>query len=176
MPGTMSFPGKISFEVIPIADVPLPDGMKEHRPLVLIVDDEEVIAETLAVILSHHGFATMTAYDGKSALDIARAKPPDVLLSDVMMPGLNGIELAIAVSREIIHCKILLFSGQTSTLDLLEEARANGYSFTALTKPIHPKVLVAFVTACLKDGASGHAAAGADEIPRDALLLPSTGR
>ena len=62
------------------------------KPRVLVVDDERVIADTLSAILSKHGFAVMTAYSGATALDLARVTPPDLLISDVAMPEMNGIE------------------------------------------------------------------------------------
>jgi DNA-binding response OmpR family regulator len=141
---------ELSVQRVPIDEVPPADKPEKHRPVVLIVDDEEVIAETLALILTRNGFAPLTAYDGESALEIAEVIPPELLLSDVAMPGMNGIELAIAIVDKIADCKVLLFSGQCSTVDLLVEARAEGYDFPALTKPIHPEILIDCITRCLK--------------------------
>jgi DNA-binding NtrC family response regulator len=110
----------------------------KSAPVILIVDDEKVIADTLSIILSHAGFLTMTAYDGESAFKIATAITPELLISDVVMPGISGVELAIKVTQAIPSCQVLLFSGQASTVDLLEKAREDGHFFTALTKPVHP--------------------------------------
>jgi len=140
----------LSVELVPLADVPLTADSDKHRPVVLVVDDEEVIAVTLAAILSNNGFAPLTAFDGKSALEIAEVIPPELLISDVMMPGMTGIELAIELTRRFADCQVLLFSGQSATMDLLAEARANGHDFTALTKPVHPDVLLARVRECLR--------------------------
>jgi DNA-binding response OmpR family regulator len=142
---------KALLEFVPIDEVPPPDSSEGHRPVVLIVDDEEMIADTLGIILSHQGFAPLTAYDAESALEIANVIPPEVLLTDIVMPGMNGIELAIEMTRLVPDCKILLFSGQSARMeDMLEEARAEGHDFEALTKPIHPTVLVQRITHCLK--------------------------
>jgi DNA-binding NtrC family response regulator len=141
----------LSFDTIPINEVPSPPDPEEHRPVVLVVDDEIVIADTLAIILSKSGFAAIPAYRGRSALEIAQVIPPDLLLTDVAMPGMSGIELAIAMSQKVPDCKVLLFSGQSSTADLLSEARAAGYSFPVLTKPIRPNVLLACISRCLED-------------------------
>jgi FixJ family two-component response regulator len=54
------------------------------------------------------------------------------------MPGITGVELAIMLTQSIPDLKVLLFSGQASTVDLLEKARHSGHHFTALTKPVHP--------------------------------------
>ncbi len=141
----------LKVQVVPLSEAPMSDVVQEekHRPLVLVVDDERVIADTLSVILSKSGFLTMTAYDGVSALELAEAAPPDLIISDVMMPGMTGIELAITVTQTIPGCKILLFSGQAATVDLLEEARDGGYNFTTLTKPVYPTDMLRRISECL---------------------------
>ena len=140
------------FEVISVTDIPQENTValpRKTQPLVLIVDDERVIADTLSAILSKSGFATMAAYDGSSALTLAKNRTPDLLISDVMMPGMTGIELAITVKQTIPGCKILLFSGQAATVDLLEKARHDGYDFTTLTKPVHPTDMLRRISECL---------------------------
>jgi DNA-binding response OmpR family regulator len=132
---------KFSFPVVPLAEVAKEDVVvlpSRDAPVVLIVDDEKVIADTLSIILTHAGFITMTAYDGETALRIANAITPALLISDVVMPGITGVELAIMLTQSIPNLKVLLFSGQASTVDLLEKARRGGHYFTALTKPVHP--------------------------------------
>ena len=110
----------------------------------MIVDDEHIIADTLSIILSKNGFAVLTAYDAHSALELARLVPPELLLSDVVMePGMDGTELAIAVVASFPDCRVLLFSGNAATCDLLGKARASGYNFPLLTKPLHPAQLLA---------------------------------
>lgn len=144
---------KIKFEVVPIAEVPK-DGedvqQENHQPVVLVVDDEQVIADTLSMILSRCGFSTLTAYNAESALELASATPPDLMISDVMMPGMNGIDLAITMTQSIPTCKVLLFSGQAATFDLLEEARVSGHRFTLLSKPVHPTDLLTRISQCLR--------------------------
>lgn len=114
------------------------------RPVVLVVDDEPLIADTIVAILNRQGFAASAAYSGETALCMALQVPPALLLTDVSMPpGMNGIELAIAVNEAIPDCKPLLFSGQASTTDLLRESRALGHDFALLPKPVHPEDLLA---------------------------------
>jgi CheY-like chemotaxis protein len=72
------------------------------------------------------------------ALAAARLEVPDLVISDVAMPGISGVELAIQMRAQHPNCKVLLFSGQATTLDLLEGARAQGYDFRLLQKPVHP--------------------------------------
>jgi CheY-like chemotaxis protein len=142
---------KLKFEVIPVTEVPKEDAviLPKRQPVVLVVDDERVIADTLSMILSRSGFSTMTAYDGPGALELATAIAPDLLISDVVMPGMSGIDLAIAVTQTIPGCKVLLFSGQAATVDLLEKARQAGHNFTTLAKPVHPTDMLRRISECL---------------------------
>jgi CheY-like chemotaxis protein len=142
----------LNSQVIPLSEVCFEDAiltMKEQRPIVLIVDDEKVIADTLSIILSKSGFATFTAYNGSTALELANIVQPQLLISDVVMPGMTGVELAIALGEVIPHCKVLLFSGQAATADLLREARESGHDFTTLTKPVHPTDMLRRISECL---------------------------
>src|ERR1700728_1755951 len=112
----------LNSQIVPLAEVPHDDAIvlaKADRPAILIVDDERVIADTLAIILSRSGFATFTAYNGSSALELAEIVQPRLLISDVVMPGMTGVELAITLGELVPDCKVLLFSGQAATADLL---------------------------------------------------------
>jgi len=113
------------------------------KPKVLVADDERVIADTLAIILNQAGFDATAVYSGERAVELATSLKPDMLISDVMMPDLNGIDAAITVRRILPSCKILLFSGQAATADLLDRARSQGHEFEILAKPVHPQDLLA---------------------------------
>ena len=112
------------------------------KPKVLVVDDERVIADTLAMILSQSGFDAQARYSGEDALELASTFEPDMLICDVIMADLNGIDAAIRIRALLPKIKILLFSGQAATADLLEKARAQGYEFEILAKPVHPQDLL----------------------------------
>jgi CheY-like chemotaxis protein len=122
---------------------------QKHRPVVLVVDDESPIADTLAEILSLSGYAAMPVYDGEEALETALLMPPELLITDVMLPGMSGIELAITIRRIFPDCKVLLFSGQAATTDLLISARRTGHEFTVLSKPVYPTDLLRRVSETL---------------------------
>ena len=113
------------------------------KPRVLVVDDERVIADTLATILNQNGFEASAVYTGAEAVARARTSRPDLVISDVIMQDMNGIEAAIRIRQSLPGCKILLFSGQAATADLLEKARAQGHEFEILAKPVHPQDLLA---------------------------------
>jgi CheY-like chemotaxis protein len=114
-----------------------------QKPRVLVADDERVIADTLAMILNQSGFEARAVYSGEGALDLAQSFQPDMLISDVIMADLNGIDAAIRIRVLLPSIKILLFSGQAATADLLEKARKDGYEFDILAKPVHPQDLLA---------------------------------
>jgi len=112
------------------------------KPKVLVADDERVIADTLAMILNQSGFEARAVYSGEKALELAPSFAPDMLISDVIMADLTGIDTAIELRALLPKIKILLFSGQAATADLLEDARARGYEFEILAKPVHPQDLL----------------------------------
>lgn len=139
---------------IPISDhagSSLSNGSNNHpyRPTVLVVDDECAIADTLTEILSRSGYSAKTAYDATGALDSALLQPPEVLITDVVLPGMSGIELAITMRRIFPDCKVLLFSGNAATSSLLASATRAGHNFTLLTKPVHPKEMLLRVAECI---------------------------
>lgn len=109
---------------------------------VLILDDERVIADTLALILDRNGYTARAVYSAQAAIDAAHDFDPDALISDVIMQGMTGLDAAIRISELIPHCRIILFSGQASTADLLQKAEADGHHFELLSKPVHPRTLI----------------------------------
>jgi CheY-like chemotaxis protein len=112
---------------------------KKHK--VLVVDDERAIADTLAAILNST-FEVHIAYSGHQALETAALIEPDLVLSDVMMPDKNGLEVAAEISQGFPNCKILLFSGSASTAGLLLQARQSGKNWEIISKPVHPRDLL----------------------------------
>jgi CheY-like chemotaxis protein len=126
----------------------------DNRPRVLVVDDEPLIADTIVTILKHNGYAATAAYDADMALESALVTPPQVLITDVYLPGMNGVDLALTVKRVFPDCGVLLFSGQASAKDLLANARRAGSHFTLLTKPVPPMDLLETVAAHLNPGIS----------------------
>jgi CheY-like chemotaxis protein len=119
-------------------------GGTETKPKrVLVVDDERVIADTLATILRNAGYQAVAAYDASSALSLCEAFCPELIIADVIMPITTGVTMAICAKQRHPACKILLFSGQAATANLLREARESGYDFEILLKPVNPKHLLA---------------------------------
>jgi len=109
---------------------------------VLLVDDEQSITLSLGKILELSGFRVTISHNGTDAMEHAKAEPFDVLLTDVMLPGMNGIQLAKEIKKICSECKVILLSGNISTQQLLDEARASGENFEILPKPIHPTEII----------------------------------
>src|ERR1700730_5301721 len=108
---------------------------------VIVVDDERLIANTLAIILNNAGYDARAVFSGEQLVELLESFQPEVLIADVVMPGMTGIEAAIATRNKLPKCNILLFSGQAITADLMEQARTQGHEFELLAKPVHPSDL-----------------------------------
>jgi CheY-like chemotaxis protein len=115
---------------------------QRKSPSILVIDDEKSIADTLTEILSHSGFDAFPFYGGQSAIDFARKHCPDIVLSDIVMPNLDGIETVIAIREMCPSTHILLFSGQANVGNILQHAQARGHDFELLHKPVHPDELL----------------------------------
>lgn len=115
------------------------------RSRILVVDDDWVVADSLTEILRRNGYATETAYDGAGALQTALLSPPELVITDVVLPGMSGVELATTLKSVYPDCKILLCSGHASTPELLRSPHCAPYDFTLLSKPVRPQDLLALV-------------------------------
>jgi DNA-binding NtrC family response regulator len=119
---------------------------------VFVVDDHDVIASSMAMILRFQGGFHVTSFtDALAALNATQCETPDLLITDVVMPNLSGIDLAIQVLEHCRDCKVLLFSGQSVSGAMLESARASGYDFACLTKPVHPADLLSSIQRVIED-------------------------
>ena len=116
------------------------------RSIVFVVDDESIIASTFELILISSGFDARSFVDPLEAHPAAESATPDLLLTDVVMPNLTGIQLAIKVQDLRPSCTVLLSSGQTVTAELLDAARLQGHHFEILAKPVHPVDLLEKIT------------------------------
>jgi CheY-like chemotaxis protein len=122
---------------------------------IFVVDDERAIAETLATILGKSGFVATSFTNPLEALETATMKSPGLLLSDVVMPVLSGVDLAVQIKEKCPNCKILLFSGQAETTDLLTAARKQGHNFPLVAKPIHPANLILRIRELISSESAG---------------------
>jgi CheY-like chemotaxis protein len=119
---------------------------------ILVVDDDRSAADTSRVILEMNGYTVACAYSGDQAIAKAEDFCPDLLLSDVHMPGLNGFETALQVKRLCPACSLLFVSGfytKTKFVRLSEGLEIHGYHFELLEKPVLPATLLDKVKAAL---------------------------
>lgn len=128
---------------------------------ILIVDDHAVNREFLATVLKHGGFAIVEALDGWSALELARAESPDLIISDILMPSGDGYELVQALRREpaLADIPVIFYTAHFNEREALSLARACGVR-QVLTKPADPEEVLSVVQGLLA-GETDAAAAGA---------------
>jgi DNA-binding NtrC family response regulator len=120
--------------------------MPEKQPqIVFVVDDDPGTATLLAAILNASGFEATAFTEAEKVMEAAESCYPGMLISDVVMPKMNGIELAIKFKANYPKCKILLFSANTSANSLLEVATRQGHSFTIMSKSMLPHDLLAAI-------------------------------
>jgi DNA-binding NtrC family response regulator len=132
---------------------PPTDGQPEHKSdrhthshprkqRVFVVDDERMIVDTLVEILTDRGFEAIPFYDSRQVIGRAEQHCPDILLTDVVMPHLNGVDLATLISERCPHTRVLLLSGQAATANLLQGTTPASKRFELLSKPLDPRVLL----------------------------------
>lgn len=117
---------------------------------VLLVDDEPDILELLRYNLEREGYAVTTALNGKEALKLAKSLHPDLIVLDIMMPGMDGVEVCMQLRQmpELKHTVITFLTARGEDYSQIAgfDAGADDY----ITKPVAPKVLVSKVKALLK--------------------------
>lgn len=116
---------------------------------ILIVEDEKVVADTLGQILSAHGYEIRIVYSAESAIDVISRWTPNLAILDVMLPNMNGIELAVILKENYADCHVLLFSGQPSVEALMETAKSEGHEFEIMAKPVHPTTMLNAISSIL---------------------------
>ena len=112
---------------------------------ILIVDDEPLIADMLADLLTLHGHNVEKAYSGFAALLIARRFRPDVLICDVIMPGIDGVETASRVRSCVPRCQVVLVTAEISTATVLLDKRHFVGQVDVLDKPVHSRQLLEII-------------------------------
>ena len=126
-------------------------------PKILVVDDDPAINEMLTIVLEAEGFQTSSVTDGAEAVQTFRSFSPDLILLDLMLPGMNGIDICREIRKESA-VPIVMLTAKTDTVDVVLglESGADDY----ITKPFKPKELVARIRARLRR---------TDETPADVL-------
>ena len=108
-----------------------------------MVDDEHTVAYTLAEILNGHGFQARALYSGEAAVREVEDFRPQIVLSDVRMGGIDGVEAAIRIRRLLPDCRIILFTA--SPVRHLIHAKINLLGFEFIERPLHPQEVLALL-------------------------------
>jgi CheY-like chemotaxis protein len=122
---------------------------------VLIVDDEAAVADSLKLIFSSRGYEARAVYSAEQAIEVLAEWQPHLAIVDVMLPQMNGIQLAGILRGNYPACRILLISGHPGTSELLNEAEKAGGSFEILAKPLHPTFILDMVSGWFPGNGSG---------------------
>jgi len=139
--------------------------MLNKRHKILVVDDERAIASLRTAILESQGYETATAYSGEEAVQVAYSFQPDCVVSDVIMEAMNGVDAAMEILNFLPRCKVLFISGNAGYGDHLGKARAKGFNFEALDKPVTPLEVLAKIATILSDSADPNRKPAASEYP-----------
>ena len=135
------------------------DNAAHKRYLILVVDDETRIARMIRMNLEHDGYEVIEAYSGQQALDMVRSRMPNLVILDVMMPGLDGYE-TLQILREISQVPVIMLTAKGE-----EEDRIRGLELGAddyVTKPFSPRELMSRVKAVLRR-TEGNAGGGSND-------------
>jgi DNA-binding NtrC family response regulator len=116
---------------------------------ILVVEDERIVADTLGQILAVNGYEIRVVYSAEEAISLLQHWCPDMAILDVMLPKMNGIELAMILKQNRAGCHVLLVSGQPAVEMLVEKAKMEGHDFEILAKPVHPSVVLNAVSSRL---------------------------
>ncbi len=115
----------------------------ESRPTVLIIDDESAIVDTLRILLKNEGFAAHVAFGGKQGLDQIAAIRPDIIISDIRMPGFGGLDILAAARAQDPDMPVILMTAQASLQTAI--TAVNDGAFHYVQKPFQNDALIAIV-------------------------------
>ncbi len=110
----------------------------------MIVDDDASVANSAIGVLNLFGYECYAVYNAQDAIAAADSFQPDIVLSEVVMPGMNGIELCEQIRQMLPDCRVLLLSGEVAIAHtLIQDSHQQGYNFELVAKPVRPQELVA---------------------------------
>ncbi len=116
--------------------------MSQDKPRLMVLDDDAAVRQTWTLIFRQQEYEVIPVDSGQAAIEAARERSPDLLLADIRLPDMSGIEAAQRVLQIAPACHVLLISGDSESSEALELARAQGLTFEVLPKPISPLDLI----------------------------------
>ena len=141
-----------------------PEYGRKGPARILVVDDEKTIALSMAAILAQSGYKVERAFNGEEAVALAVGFEPDLLLTDISMGTMSGIEAASEITANLAECKVLFLSGHASMSDIAAVAPRR-LVFSLAPKPIHPLDMLNTVAYMLPD----FCMADAMDVDRDSV-------
>lgn len=108
-----------------------------RKTKVLVIDDDRMVADTLAEILRLHGFSPVALYSGEEAITFVERFQPDIVLSDIRMHQVDGIETARVIRELHPECRIILFTASSVNPKTKQAIERSGFEF--LQRPLHPQ-------------------------------------
>lgn len=123
----------------------------KRQDRILVVDDNKATAQTLSAILQEQGYEVATAFSGEEAVARADGFLPDLLVSDIFMVGMNGIEAATRITAKLPDCRVLFLSGQAAMSEVLK-ATPERLVYSFASKPVHPLDLINAIAYMLPAG------------------------
>src|SRR5262245_5247758 len=133
--------------------------MSRSRPKVLIVDDDPATRDGLAALLDNWGYSASSAADGKTALKLCAKELPHAIVTDLMMPGMNGIEFIQSLQEQVRQVAVVMMTGQATIETAVQAIKLGAYDY--LTKPLEPEKLRSVLEKGLKQVA----------LAREAVIL-----
>jgi DNA-binding response OmpR family regulator len=144
------------FSIVPIQDVPIPEaggGAHADRPVVLVVEDDTMVANTLVDILNKSGYVAIAAYDGTEAIETAMLVPPHVVIADATLDGMSGIEVAEVLKSKLPEVKVVLLGAERIEMNGPISAKLEELAIATVARPVRPAALLETISATLKSGA-----------------------
>jgi len=121
----------------------------DPKPRILIVDDEDVVRLSYAMILARENCQAQTAWDGDEALRAMRARPFDVVLLDLRMPGAGGMSVLKAIKQDWPDCEVVIITGYPTLESAKEAVRLGAYDY--LAKPVGPDEVIEAARGALRN-------------------------
>jgi two-component system OmpR family response regulator len=120
-----------------------------RRPRILVVDDEPHLRKGLRRILSEEGYEVMTAPDGETALALATEKKPDIVVLDIMMPGMDGREVCRRLREVAAEVKIIYLTAKVESTGPLQSKHLRGEADAFIAKPATSKRILTKIESLL---------------------------
>lgn len=124
-------------------------NLTTNRRKILVVDDEIAVADTLGLVFSTSGYECRKANSAEEAIELIESWQPEVAIIDVILPKLNGVELARVLTANLPACQVVLMSGYPEAMEFLPKAKTQDEPLQILAKPLHPTLMLETVAKLL---------------------------